>query len=136
MPRPRAVAAFAAGGYFTVAEGILYPFMLDLFATACRPNGVPAHYAVLRAPIELVQQRVQDRTIEPEHAGALADATVVNDLWTQFESQGVHQRHRVDVGRRSPDEVAEDIDRRLRAGGLRLELGSEPEPVAPKAPGG
>ena len=29
-----AVATFASGGYFTVAEGILYPFMLDLFAAA------------------------------------------------------------------------------------------------------
>ena len=90
---------------------------------------------MLRAPIELVQQRVQDRTIEPEHAGALADATVVSDLWTQFESQGVHERHRVDAGRRSPDQVAEEIDRRLRAGEFRLELESEPGPGAPQAPG-
>ena len=37
-----AVAAFAAGGYVTVAEGILYPFMLDLFAAACARNGVAA----------------------------------------------------------------------------------------------
>jgi broad-specificity NMP kinase len=131
-----AVAAFAAGGYVTVAEGILYPFMLNLFESTCVRNSVTAHYAVLRAPIELVQQRVQDRTIEPEHAGALADAAVVSDLWTLFESQGVHARHCVDVGRRSPDEVAEEIDRRLRAGDFRLELGSEPEPGAPKAPGG
>jgi broad-specificity NMP kinase len=124
-----AAAALAAGGYFTVAEGILYPFMLDLFAAACSRNGVPAHYAVLRAPIELVQQRVQDRTTEPEHAGALADATVVSDLWTQFESQGVHERHRVDVGRRSPDGVAEEIDRRLRAGDFRLEGAADPTGV-------
>src|ERR1700728_4654719 len=32
-----AVASFAEGGYFTVGEGILYPFMLDLFAAACEP---------------------------------------------------------------------------------------------------
>jgi broad-specificity NMP kinase len=131
-----AVAAFAAGGYVTVAEGILYPFMLDLFESACVRNGVMAHYAVLRAPIEVVQQRVQDRTVEPEHAGALADATVVSDLWTLFESQGVHERHRVDIGRRGPDEVAEEIDRRLRDGDFRLELKSERGPGAPKAPGG
>src|ERR1700733_6408495 len=35
-----AVASFAAGGYFTVGEGILYPFMLDLFAAACQPRGI------------------------------------------------------------------------------------------------
>jgi hypothetical protein len=119
-----AVAAFAAGGYVTVAEGILYPFMLDLFAAACARNGVAAHYAVLRAPIGVVQQRVRDRRIEAEHAGALADAAVVEDLWTQFESLGVDPRHRVDVGGRHPEEVAKEIDRRLRAGEFRLETES------------
>ena len=57
-----ATAAFAMGGYFTVAEGILYPFMLDLFVMALQPHGIEPHYAVLRAPIGVVQQRVQDRT--------------------------------------------------------------------------
>ena len=98
-----AVAAFAEGGYFTVAEGILYPFMLDLFAAACAPYGIVLHYAVLRAPIGTVQRRVQDRTAEPPHAGALADAAVVDDLWTQFESHGVEERHRVDCGAHRPD---------------------------------
>ena len=116
-----AVASFAEGGYFTVGEGILYPFMLDLFAAACEPRGIAMHYAVLRAPIDLVQQRVQDRRIEPEHVGALADAAVVGDLWTQFENHGVEERHRVDVGAREPAEVAEEIDRRLETDEFRLE---------------
>jgi predicted kinase len=115
-----AVAAFAEGGYFTVGEGILYPFMLDLFVAACEPHGLTIDYAVLRAPIGVVHQRVRDRTLEPPHAGALADAVVVADLWTQFERHGVAERHRVDSGRRTPAEVAEEIDRRLAAGELRL----------------
>ncbi len=69
-----AVATFAAGGYVTVAEGILYPPMVDLFAEACAAHGIELHYAVLRAPIDVVQQRVQDRRSEPEHFAALADA--------------------------------------------------------------
>ena len=115
-----AVATFAEGGYFTVAEGILYPFMLDLFAQAYAPNDVTLNYAVLRAPIGVVQQRVQDRRVEPAHAGAMADATVVDDLWTQFERHGVEERHRVDSGAHPPAEVAEEIDRRLGAGEFRL----------------
>ena len=75
---------------------------------------------MLRAPIGVVQQRVQDRRVEPEHAGALADAAVVDDLWAQFESHGVEERHRVDSGARRPTEVAEEIDRRLQAGEFRL----------------
>jgi predicted kinase len=115
-----AVAAFAEGGYFTVADGILYPFMLDLFAEACAPRGIALNYAVLRAPINVVQQRVQDRRSEPEHLAALADAGVVGDLWAQFESHGVEERQRVDSGGRSPGAVAEEIDRRLEAGDFRL----------------
>jgi hypothetical protein len=75
---------------------------------------------VLRAPIGVVQQRVQDRLVEPPHAGALADAGVVDDLWTQFENQGVGELHRVDSGTRGPDEVAKEIDRRMEAGDFRL----------------
>ena len=115
-----AVATFAEGGYFTVAEGILYPFMLDLFAEACAPHDIALNYAVLRAPIGVVQQRVQDRKVEPPHAGALADATVVDDLWAQFESHGVEERHRVDSGTHPPAGVAEEINRRLQAGDFRL----------------
>jgi broad-specificity NMP kinase len=115
-----AAAAFAAAGYLTVAEGIIYPFMLDLFVTAGTPRGIVTHYAVLRASKEVVQQRVVDRRIEPQHAGALADAAVVDDLWGQFESQAVEERHLVEVGEREREEVAEDIDRRFRSGQFLL----------------
>ena len=115
-----AVAVFAEGGYVTVAEGILYPFMLDLFVAACEPRGIALHYAVLRAPIDVVQQRAQDRTVEPAHAGALADAAVIDDLWAQFEKHRFAERHRVDCGERGPDAVAEEIDRRWELGDLRL----------------
>ncbi|HEX4162836.1 MAG TPA: AAA family ATPase [Acidimicrobiales bacterium] len=115
-----AVAAYAEGGYFTVAEGILYPFMLDLFAEACAPHGIALNYAVLRAPIGVVQRRVRERRTEPEHFGALADAEVVDDLWAQFESHGVAERHRVDAGDRAPDVIAEEIGVRLGAGDFRL----------------
>jgi hypothetical protein len=127
-----ACATFAAEGYVCVAEGILYPFMLDLFAAAAagagagasaggEGRGVTVHYVVLRAPIDVVQQRVVDRKVEPEHAGALADAAVVDDLWAQFERQGVDKRHRVDAGGRAPDAVAEEIDCRFRAGEFLLD---------------
>jgi broad-specificity NMP kinase len=115
-----AVAAFAEGGYFTVAEGILYPFMLDLFAEACAPHSIALNYAVLRAPIGVVQRRVRGRRSEPEHFDALADADVVDDLWAQFESHGVAERHRVDAGERTPDVIADEIDVRLGAGDFRL----------------
>jgi hypothetical protein len=115
-----AVATFTAGGYFTVAEGILNPFMLDLFVSACEPLGIELNYAVLRAPLPVVRARVQARTTEPEHRGALADATVVQALWSGFEAHGIDERHRVDSGGRSPGLIADEIYRRCVEGALRL----------------
>jgi hypothetical protein len=115
-----AVATFTAGGYFTVAEGILYPFMLDLFFNACEPLGIELNYAVLSAPLAVVLSRVQSRTIEPEHFGALADETVVKDLWNKFEEHDLEARHRVEVGDRSPEVIADEIYVRCLDGGLLL----------------
>jgi hypothetical protein len=118
-----AVATFSAGGYLTVAEGILFPFMLDLFVSACQPLGIDLHYAVLRAPLPVVLTRAQSRTIAPEHTGALADETVIDDLWMQFERHGVAERHRVDAGDRAPEIIADEIYRRWQDGEFRLGSG-------------
>jgi hypothetical protein len=115
-----AVATFSAGGYFTVAEGILFPFMLDLFVSACEPLGIDLHYAVLRAPLPVVLSRVQTRTVEPAHRGALADEAVVDDLWTQFERHGVPERHCVDASVLPPEVIAGEIYQRWSAGEFRL----------------
>jgi predicted kinase len=116
-----AITTLAGGGYFTVAEGIIYPFMLDLFVDAAASSDVALHYAVLRAPVVVVQQRVRDRQVEPQHFDALADATVVDDLWAKFEAHGVAERHRIDSGELTPTEVAAKIYRRLEQGDLQLE---------------
>jgi len=115
-----AVATFTAGGYFTVADGILNPFMLDLFVSACEPLGIELNYAVLRAPLPVVLARVRARTSELEHVGALADATVVQALWNGFEAHDLDDRHRVDSDQRSPALIADEIYRRCVEGGLRL----------------
>ena len=56
----------------------------------------------------------------PEHAGALADERVVEDLWRMFEDHDLEPRHRVDVAERSPDEIADEIYRRCGGGELLL----------------
>jgi hypothetical protein len=97
-----------------VAEGILYPFMLDLFVLACEPLGIELNYAVLRAPLPVVLARVQSRVTEPQHAGALADGEVVGALWAIFEKQGL------DSGERPPQAIADEIYQRWMDGSLRL----------------
>jgi ATPase family associated with various cellular activities (AAA) len=115
-----AVATFTAGGYFTVADGILYPFMLDLFVSACRPLGIELNYAVLSAPLSVVLSRMQARRVDPRHADALADEGVVEDLWKMFESESLEPRHRVDVAEESPAAIADEIYRRCLSGELLL----------------
>jgi predicted kinase len=115
-----AVATFTAGGYFTVAGGILYPNMVDLFVNACEPLGIELNYAVLCAPLSVVLSRVQARRVEPQHADALADETVVEDLWRMFEENGLEDRHRIDVGERLPEEIADEIYRSCTGGTLLL----------------
>jgi hypothetical protein len=63
---------------------------------------------------------VEARISEPEHAGALADATVVEALWNGFEAHGIDDRHRVDSSERSPGLIADEIYRRCIEGDLRL----------------
>ena len=115
-----AVATFTAGGYFTVADGILYPFMLDLFVNACKPLGIELNYAVLGAPLSVVLSRVQSRRNEPQHADALADERVIEDLWRMFEEHHLDARHRIDVAERAPEEIAEEIYRSCADGRLLL----------------
>jgi tRNA uridine 5-carbamoylmethylation protein Kti12 len=115
-----AVATFTAGGYFTVADGILYPFMLDLFVSACEPLGIQLNYAVLSAPLSVVLSRVQSRRSEPQHADALADEQVVEELWRTFEAETLDPRHRVDVGDEPPATLADEIYRRCLGGELLL----------------
>jgi hypothetical protein len=63
---------------------------------------------------------VQQRTVEPEHIGALADAQVVDDLWSQFEAQGVAGQHLVDAAARSPEAIAHEIFEGCVAGRFAL----------------
>jgi hypothetical protein len=116
-----AVATFTAGGYFTVAEGILYPFMLDLFVSACKPLGIQLNYAVLSAPLSVVLSRVQERRSEPQHADALADERVVEALWRTFQAEALDPRHRIDVADGPPAALAEEIYRRCLNGELLLQ---------------
>jgi hypothetical protein len=115
-----AVGTVTAGGYFTVADGILYPFMLDLFVNACQPLGIELNYAVLSAPLPVVLSRVQSRTAEAGHASALADEAVVEDLWQMFEAHDLEERHRVEIGDRSPGVIAQEIYERFLRRSLLL----------------
>ena len=113
-----AVATFSAGGYFTVAEGILFPTMVDLFVTACEPLGIDRP---LRRPAGARSpwccSRVQSRTSEPEHRGALADEPWSMTSGPTFERARCRRRATAcDAGDRAPDVIADESYRRWETG--------------------
>jgi hypothetical protein len=67
-----------------------------------------------------VLSRMQARRVSPQHADALADEGVVEDLWKMFESESLEPRHRVDVAEEGPAAIADEIYRRCLNGELLL----------------
>lgn len=76
-----AAFTYAAGGYPTVIDGIIGPWMLDHFRdNTAGPDMPRLHYVVLRPSQEETLRRAQGRTA----ADALVDAGPIVSLWRQF----------------------------------------------------
>lgn len=86
-----AAAAYAAGGYTTVVDGIVGPWMLDHYRDRC---GAGLHYVVLRPSREVTLARARARTAP----GALVAEGPVLDLWNQFADLGSLESHVLDTG--------------------------------------
>lgn len=89
----RAAWAYAEGGYVTIVDGILGPWMLPHFR---RDGSEPAprlHYIVLRPDRDETLRRAQARTA-PD---ALVDAEPIASLWAQFAELGSLERHVIDT---------------------------------------
>jgi len=84
----RAAITYAAGGFVTVVDGIVGPWMLPHFHDTPR-----LHYVVLRPSRPEALRRAQARTA-PD---ALVDAGPVLTLWDQFADLGDLEHHAVDT---------------------------------------
>jgi len=107
-----AAAAYAAGGYFTILDGIIIPgWFLEPLRDSLREAGHPVAYAVLRAPLSVCASRARSRASKP-----LADREVVERLWHDFADLGPLEPNAIDIGTNSPEEAADLLTRRLRDG--------------------
>lgn len=89
----QAAFMYAAGGFTTVIDGIVGPWMLDHFRGL--NDAPPLHYVVLRPELD---ERAQGRTT-PD---ALTDQEPIVSLWGQFADLGPLERHAIETTHQQP----------------------------------
>lgn len=117
-----AAAAMVAGGYSTVLEGIVGPWMLDL--VLAEAGSLPVDYVVLRPSLETALRRATSRVEErvPGHP-ALADEGPIRQLWQEFSLLGEHEAHVLDSSALDAEETVEVVWSALQQGRFRLPAG-------------
>lgn len=63
-------------------------------------------------------RRRTGESCESAHSSRLSDAAVVEQLWNSFSGLGALDRHAIDNGTQTPEQTAELVAARLRAGAL------------------
>jgi cytidylate kinase len=110
-----AAVAFASHGYEVFLEGILGPWFLPVLAREILAHGHEAEYVVLRAPLDTALERVHAREGDARHH-------VVRQMHAAFAELGPYDRHAVDTGELSPEDVADAVMRGRAAGRFTLDL--------------
>jgi hypothetical protein len=85
-----AAGVMAKGGYPTVLEGIVGPWMLDPIAREAQVRHVVTHYVVLRPTLEVALERAMSRAGEERVPGhpALTDEEPIRKMWEAFSHLG------------------------------------------------
>ena len=99
-----AAARFVDGGYLTVVDGGIGPWLLDPFVAAARSVNATLQYVVLRPSEDVAMQRAMRRT-----DGGLKDEWPVRKMHQEFSGLGEFERHVIDSSTLSPDEAAARI---------------------------
>jgi len=107
-----AAGRYAAGGYLTVFDGIVGPWLLgDLMAGAEVPS---VHYAVLLPPVERCLTQVAGRT-----GHGFVDEAATRHMHKEFARAAIGERHLIADPAGSPGETAGEIMSKAQAGTLR-----------------
>lgn len=101
-----AAFAYAEGGFVTVVDGVVGPWMIDLLAPPTGRKDSPAiHYIVLRPDRAETLRRALART-DPS---ALVDEGPVDMMWSQFEDLGAFEDHVLDTTAQTPEETVSAV---------------------------
>ncbi len=108
-------AAFVAGGYAVVVDGIVGPCFLDPWRRVMRDPGFETAYVVLRPSEEVTVARATARG-----ADALTDPEPVRTMWRKFADLGELERHVLDTTALDADGTVERVLAGLGDGRFRL----------------
>ena len=113
-----AAAAMDEGGYDTVLEGIVGPWMLDVV----RPVLGPLDYVVLRPDLDTCLSRATHRSAAPRVAGhpPLTDTGPIRHMWEEFSDLSELESHAIDTAGLSEAQSADAVLAARRSGELRL----------------
>jgi energy-coupling factor transporter ATP-binding protein EcfA2 len=112
-----AAFAYAAGGFLTVVDGIVGPWMLHHFCAIGGAGDVPRlHYIVLRPSREETLRRAQART----DVAALVEENPITSLWEQFSDLGEWEGHAIDTTRQTPAETSAAVRSAIEGGRFLL----------------
>ncbi|WP_166906364.1 AAA family ATPase [Mycobacterium sp. DL440] len=112
----RAAFTYAAGGFTTVLDGIVGPWMLEHFHG--HPPDITIHYVVLRPSRDTALARAQART-EPD---ALVDEQPIVTMWDQFASLGDYAPHVLDTSKDMAHQTIQRVESAIASNSFRLHL--------------
>ncbi|MFC7487796.1 AAA family ATPase [Knoellia pratensis] len=111
-----AAATYAAGGFVTVIDGVIGPWMLHHFAAADDTPAARPHYVVLRPALDETLRRALGR----KAPDALVDEGPVGSLWEQFSDLGAMESHVIDTTDQQPAETLASVQDAIASGAFRL----------------
>lgn len=105
-----AASVMAHGGYSTVLDGIVGPWMLDLIIERVESSGIVAHYVVLRPSLQVTLERATNRAGDERVLGhpALTDEEPIRKMWEAFSRLGEYEGNVID---NTSLDVAETVER-------------------------
>lgn len=110
------------GGFDTVVDGIVGPWMFDVVADVLGDHAEQLDYVVLRPSLDTCLERATTRPATERVPGhpPLTDSGPIRHMRAQFAALGVFERHVLDTTTLTTDETVAAIVRARERGAARL----------------
>ena len=99
-----AACEYARGGYDVIADGVLGPWMLEPFQTACKKQDITLSYAVLRPSLDVTLARATAR-----EGRQLTEVEPIVGLYGAFRDLGRLEGHVLDSDGQSAEQTAASL---------------------------